>query len=511
MSTAETHDVIVIGGGPAGAVMAWSLARRGIRVAVVERSHFPREKVCGDFVEPGGLRILAHMGCLDRVERNAPLPITHARIFVQGEAAYRGVIPYYNSDHGLPPHGYIVPRSELDTVLLERAQTVGARIYAGCSASAVERDGRGLQISARGRRQDFVLHAPLVVGADGVQSTVARSVGLARNDARYTAVAQRGYVDGVAVGSGEATIWFDEDLYPGYGWMFPLADGSANVGVGVLSEACRRHGLSVPRMFNEFIAKLRRHHPGCARIELLRPPLGGVVKSYGGVGINHFDGGLLIGDAGSFVDPMTGEGITPGMESALLAAPTVCAALECGRFESAYLARFDRDFHHYFDPAMRYLELWAAITRNRHLRESCLRAGARGWQEAMTDRHFARITGASFGGLALRPSAVISQIAAKIARHMVTGGAGAVIDALRGQRRPGGGLGQDVGAWQRGMRASLNDDLRWHLAWTREVARKSARVLWTAPNLRVRGVTALDYWRTMDQPVPICAGQPAPQ
>ena len=61
MASAEAYDVIVCGGGPAGSVMAWSLAKRGVRVAVVERSQFPREKVCGDFVEPGGLRILDAM------------------------------------------------------------------------------------------------------------------------------------------------------------------------------------------------------------------------------------------------------------------------------------------------------------------------------------------------------------------------------------------------------------------------------------------------------------------
>ena len=79
---------------------------------------------------------------------------------------------------------------------------------------------------------------------------------------------------------------------------------------------------------------------------------------------NHFDGGLLIGDAGSFVDPMTGEGITQGMESALIASRMVLDALEKGRFDAAFLSRFDRDFRSYFDPTMLYLTFCAVLMRN---------------------------------------------------------------------------------------------------------------------------------------------------
>ena len=116
--------------------------------------------------------------------------------------------------------------------------------------------------------------------------------------------------------------------------------------------------------------------PGCVSSA---KPLGGVVKTYGGIGRNHFDGGVLIGDAGSFVDPMTGEGITPGMESALIAASTVAESLERGRFDAAFLSQFERDFRRYFDPAMLYLDLCAALLRNWHFREFWLRAGMRGF------------------------------------------------------------------------------------------------------------------------------------
>lgn len=471
-------DVIVVGGGPAGSVMAWSLARRGVRTAVIERETFPREKVCGDFVEPGGLRILAAMDCLKVL--NTPLPIDATRVYFGPRLVFKGPIPYYQDDHGLPGHGYIVPRHELDTHLLARAGDAGARVYQACAASAVSREDGLMRVAVRQGDRDFTLSARLVVGADGAESLVARSFGQKRTDRRYIGISQRAYVEGVEVEGGEATVWFDEDLYPGYGWMFPMSGGRANVGVGILSETCHRQGLSVPKAFAACIEKLRIRHPGCRDIRVVSRPLGGVVKTYGGIGANHFDGGLLIGDAGSFVDPMTGEGITQGMESALIASSTILAALEAGRFDAAYLARFDRDFRAYFDPAMLYLDLVAAIMRNWHFREFWLRATQRGFAEATADPAFAQVAGSMFGGLNVRPLAIVEQIWSRIFAYL---GQGAGLGNLRG-------VAGDFAAWERGWSRSLRDDPKWHFSWLADLAKKSARLqpsLWTAGNPRVRG------------------------
>lgn len=491
MPGSESHDVIVVGGGPAGSVMAWSLAERGVRVAVLERANFPREKVCGDFVEPGGLRILESMQCLKPLEARSPLPITHSRSYIQSRIVYRGEIPYYEAQRDLPPYGYIVPRSELDAQLLDRARSAAAKVYEGCIASEISREGELVRVKVRSGERRFSLEAPLVIGADGTESVVARSFGQARNDSRFISVSQRGYVEGVSVSRGEAAIWFDDEMYPGYGWMFPMADGTANVGVGVLREACERYQLSVPRMFQGFLEKLRRNHPGCTHIRLLRRPLGGIVKTYSGVGSNHFDGALLIGDAGSFVDPMTGEGITPGMESALIASSTVVEALEQGRFDAAFLSRYEREFRAYFDPAMRYLDLCATLMRNRHLSEFWLSSAARGYAEAAHDPTFARVAGAYFGGLELRPLAVMGQVWAKIAAYVAEGSAEMVMDLVNGRTRRTGNFVDDFTVWQRGMSRSFLEDPRWHMSWLRDVAQRSARVMWTSRNPRVRGASQL--------------------
>jgi geranylgeranyl reductase family protein len=474
MSAVDAYDVVIIGGGPAGSVMAWSLARRGVRVAVVERANFPREKVCGDFVEPGGLRILEAMQCRAVLDSPSRLPITSTRVFVGSQVAYRGEIPYYERKHGLPPYGYIVPRHELDTLLLEHAQNASATVYHGCAASEVRREGGFTRVWVHSGQRNFTLSSRLVVGADGTQSIVARSFGIARADRRYIAISQRAYVDGVSVERGEATICFDDELFPGYGWMFPMLGGRANVGVGILSESSHRYGISVPKLFNAFIEKLRIRHPGCAGMRVVSKPIGGVVKTYGGIGRNHFDGGVLIGDAGSFVDPMTGEGITPGMESALIAASTICLSLEQGRFDAAFLSRYERDFRRYFDPSMLYLDLCATLLRNRHFREFWLRAGMRGFARAMADPAFARVAGSTFGGPDVRPSLILEQVWAKIFGDVSEGGVQMFLSILDGRIDRPARLVDDLRAWQHGWWRSMTDDPLWTASWLADVAKKLA-------------------------------------
>jgi geranylgeranyl reductase family protein len=487
----QAYEVIVVGGGPAGSVMAWALARRGVRVAVLERSVFPREKVCGDFVEPAGLRILDKMGCLDHLDD--PLPVTGARVYVGPRRVYQGAIPYYENAHGLPTHGFVVPRHVLDTRLLERAEAAGARVFQDCEASDLRRGDGRTTIAARAGERAFELSAPLVVGADGAESLVARHFSQRRADRRYIALSQRAYVDGISGAGAEATLWFDDDLFPGYGWMFPMADGRANVGVGILSETCHRHGLSVPKAFSACIEKLRIRHPACSEIRLASRPLGGVVKTYGGAGPNHFAGGLLVGDAGSFADPLTGEGITQGMESAMIAVPTLLAALEQGRFDAAFLGGFERDFRRHFDPSMLFLDLWAALTRNWHLREFWLRVTARGFDEAARDADFARISGAAFGGLNLRPLAVVEQVWSRLLANVGQGGMADVAQLLAG--RPPAALAGDLRAWRDGWTRSVAEDPSWHFAWLADVALKWARLqpsLWSVrQSPRVDGPSAL--------------------
>lgn len=476
-------DVIVVGGGPAGSAAGWALAKRGIRVAVLERAQFPREKVCGDFVEPAGLRILKAMGCWDELGLEGRLPITRNRVYFGPRMPYHGAIPYYDGAHGMPPHGYIIPRDQLDTVLLDTAEQTGASVYRATAAKAVTREGGLMRVEAQHAGKAVSLTAPLVIGADGVQSLVARSFGLSRTDRRHIGVSQRVYLDGIEVEDGEATIWFDEDITPGYGWMFPMSGGRANVGVGLLSETCVRFDMPVQDMFREAVRRLRIRHPGCAAARIASKPLGGAVHMYGGITRNHFAGGLLVGDAGSFVDPMTGEGITQGMESSIIASRTIAEALERGRFEADDLARYEHDFRAYFDPAMRYLCLCAVLMRNRHFAEFVYRSTRTGFEKAQLDPAFAAVSGSGFGGLNLHPLACIGQIWKNVIDYVLANGVGAVMRLGAGGGGGANPMAGDMMAWQRGWRASLADDPVWHVSWLADIAAAVAKL---GPSLRMK-------------------------
>jgi geranylgeranyl reductase family protein len=487
---ASKFDVIVVGGGPAGSAMGWALARQGVNVAVVERAIFPREKVCGDFVEPAGLRLLAAMGASALLRLPDRLPITHNRVYYGARLVYQGDIPYYEGAHGMPPHGYIVPRDQLDTVLLANVEAMGATVVRATMATGIRRENHVMHVDVKNARGTATLTAPLVVGADGVQSVVARSAGLRRTDRRHIGVSQRAYVEGIEVDSGESMIWFDEDQYPGYGWMFPMHGGRANVGVGMLSDACERFDISLQDIFRQSIARLRLRHPGCANARLVSKPLGGAVHAYGGIIRNHFDGGILVGDAGGFVDPLTGEGITQGMESAIIGSRTLIAALGSGRFDAAEMASYDHDFRAHFDPAMLYLCFCAVVLRNRHFAEYVVRATRRGFEKAQEDRDFGRISGAAFGGLDVKPQAIIGQIWTSVLGHLLDGGKSALRDLMSGRGFAHAGLAGDFGAWQRGWNASVKDDAAWHFSWLADIARAAARLgpsLTTAENPRLRG------------------------
>jgi hypothetical protein len=318
--------------------------------------------------------------------------------------------------------------------------------------------------------------ARLVAGADGANSVVAASAGVLVDDERHTAVAQRAYATGVDSDVHEASFFFDESLFPGYGWVFPMAGGRVNVGIGILSETRRRLGLNVPSLFLEFVEGLRRRHPGSAGLELCSAPIGGNVRTYGAAGGNHFDGGVLVGDAGGFVDPMTGEGITTGAESALLAAPVLQAALEAGRFDSGQLSAYERAFRAYFDPAMMFLDLCAATLRNRHLARPWLKALGRGCDLAQGNTAFALAGGSYFGGLHVQPFGILAHLWTRIAEDLLL----VWPRSLAGLARGGGSDTPAVGdllEWQVAWSRSFVGDPLWHARWAQEVQRKALRVL----------------------------------
>ena len=474
---AERVDVLIAGGGPAGSTLAWALARSGLRPVLLERANFPREKVCGDYVDPRGLRILREMGALEVLERQKRVKITSTEAFVDWDRRFTGPIPIYGAIDDLP-YGYTIQRVELDHAMLEAAVAAGAVVHEGTTVGDLDAGPSGVEVTARRGPRTVRYRGKLIAGADGANSVVARSRGLSMEDSRRTAVARRAYgvIDECGAETGEADVFYDRDSFPGFGWMFTSSEGRVNLGLGILSEARERWDMSLARLFDDFVESLRRHHPRCATLKLDSKPIGGVLKMYGGAGPNHFDGGLLVGDAGCFVDPLTGEGITPAMESALLAAPILAGALESGDYSAAGLARYETAFRGYFDPSMMFLDLCAEMLRNRHLTRPWLTAIARGAQIAQQDDVFTETFGSYIGGLDIRPFDLLGKVWVRSMEDVLLAWP-RFFSGLAGARREPGTSPADLVDWSVAFSRSMMDDPRWHMSWASDVQRQWARLL----------------------------------
>jgi menaquinone-9 beta-reductase len=471
------YDVVIVGAGPAGSVLGWALARRGVNALILDRAIFPREKVCGDYIEPRGLRLLDEMGCLKPLEADSPLPIASSATFVNSTCRYRGKIPFYGLRDDLPPHGYIITRERLDHLLLQTAETVGATVEQGTAVTGITTDKKSAVIEAQRGKRRVVYKTRLVVGADGVNSIVARSAGLLAWDRRYMALSQRAYAEGIDGDVGEAVFYFDSEFFPGYGWMFPMSGGIVNLGVGLLSETAERLSINIPRLFDQFVEKLKHSHHRCAKLRLIRRPIGGIVKTYGGAGPNYFNCGLLIGDAGSFVDPMTGEGITPAMESALIAADVIQNALSEQTVDSESLSGYEKSFRAYFDPSMVFLDLCAATMRNERFAECWLNAMARGCELAQNDPGFGRTTAAYFGGLEINPTGILSQVWMSILGDLATLAPRSLGALLSRQPSPLIASARDLIDWQMSWWKSALGDPIWHAGWAMDLQQKWLRFL----------------------------------
>lgn len=321
-------DVVVVGGGPAGAAAAHLLATRGRSVIVCERSHFPRDKACGDGLSPRAVRVLDEMGLGPQLRswQKAGGVRVHARGRTREFA--------FPSDGRWPSMGVVRRRRDLDHAVLGQARAAGAEVVHGAEVTGFVRESEtvvGVVVCHDGASEQ--VRASWVLCAGGAGGPLARSLGRTMPPGAPRSLAARQYFPWPIGRSGWFDVYADTRLdghpVPGYGWVFPVGNGMANAGVGLVTTLPRWQGVNLHRLQRSFLETLPPRS-GILPEAALSPLRAGRVPMGAGVWPPHGPGFLLVGDAAAMVNPASGEGIAYALETGRMAARHVDEALVHG-------------------------------------------------------------------------------------------------------------------------------------------------------------------------------------
>jgi geranylgeranyl reductase family protein len=375
-ATAVLADVAIVGGGPAGAAAAITLARAGRDVVVVDKATFPRDKICGDGLTTGALRLLEQLG-LDPA--TVPSWQVVDDVVVVSPSGRQAVFPLPR-DSGT--YAAVARRADLDAALLDVARAAGARVVDGHACTgAVERPDRVvLEVEGVGTVQ-----ARYAIAADGMWSPLRKHLGVATPGYLGEWHAFRQYLTDVGPrAQRELFVWFEPDLLPGYAWSFPLPDGRANVGFGIQRGGKVERVQDMKALWPQLLA---RPHIAAVLGPAAKPesphrawPIPARIDDI----VLHAERTVFVGDAAAATDPMTGEGIGQALLTGILAAQAILfgqtdADLVTSTYQRSALKALEADHK------MSML-LIRALQHRKGARAAVRIAGATAW----TRRNFAR-------------------------------------------------------------------------------------------------------------------------
>ena len=346
MNSADSpYDLIIVGGGPAGAAAALYAARRGLKTLLLDKERFPRDKICGDSLSGKSIAILQDLGLLEQVRQLAGAPVdaivfgspTHTQVHVDlNRHHYRDLL----TGKVLPMEGFVIRRQVFDAFMFAQARQQAARCLEGFAVrELILEEGRVAGVRGVLGDEEHAFRGRLVLGCDGFNSIVARKTGCYEYDSQHTAVALRCYYEKVSGLGKHIELHFVDEILPGYFWIFPLENGHANVGVGMVHAYIRKGQVNLRDALQQIVSR-PPFAERFAHARALEKPVGWNLPVGSKQRRIHGEGFLLLGDAAGLIDPFSGEGIANALYSARLAVETAAEALAADDCSAAFLQRY---------------------------------------------------------------------------------------------------------------------------------------------------------------------------
>ncbi len=344
MEQINKFDVVIVGAGPAGCSAAIRLADSGLKIALLDKASFPRDKTCGDALSVDVVNQLAMLSedlAKDFEKLAEKMPSYGVQIFSPNHKHVD--IPFIHN--GKKSCGFICERMNFDNFLFKHVkQYSNISIYEDCTVTSVENNSSNVLIKTN--KENF--SAEIIIACDGAHSIVAKNLSDINVEKKHYSAGLRVYYEGVKSFHEENFIelHFFKDILPGYLWIFPLPDNKANVGIGMLSSAVSKKKVNLKTTLQDLI----KTHPNLIeRFKDARPletikgyglPLGSKKRNISG---ERF---LLTGDAAALIDPFSGEGIANAIRSGRVAAEHVMNCFKENNFSAAYNKAYDKEIYH---------------------------------------------------------------------------------------------------------------------------------------------------------------------
>ena len=334
------YDVIIVGAGPAGATAALYAHRLGLKCILLDKSFFPRDKICGDALSGKSVRIMRELDLLDGLEKLDGATINRITFGSPNHKKFDINLEGTKNNTRIGK-GFVIPREIFDNYLFEKAKII-TETREGFTVTDLIYNGNKLA-GVRGKigNKEEELRAPIIMGCDGANSIVARKLGLYEMDMKNTAVAIRCYYGGVKDLTDQIELHYVNEVLPGYFWLFPAGKGLANIGLGLSKSDAKKEKRTL-RQILEDVTQSEYFKDRFSDARQLEKPVGwnlplGKIKRK-----NHGDGFMLLGDAAGLIDPFTGEGIGNAMVSSKYAMEVAAKAKKSGNYSESFFLEYHK-------------------------------------------------------------------------------------------------------------------------------------------------------------------------